>query len=392
MNRENASIGRISRGAMLLAAGWVGFGAPLNAAPVRPQNLRFHSATVTIGACDSLAPVGQWELVTPPQVPAGKKTNALLLDPYNPGTVFLGAENRGILKSVDCGSTWTQISTGRNSSSVNSGEPMSMQMDPRNNQVIYTTSFQGAGGLWKSVNGGVDWDPLFPPGSEVASVVQFNFISNVSMEAANPDHLVVTMHADCVSPNYGPVCEAESTDGGATWTITTVDIGAGSYVQGAGAFILDATTWLFSTYAQGLWLTTDRGHTWTEVTPAGANGVTSGKPQNLPFAPSPAGNYFLGSYQGVLKSVDGRSWTLLPNSGGRTVGLVLGEGGRVYSADQWAPNYHVAFENDLSTWQSVPSPAGLPSDKGALYLAYDAAHHVLYSSNFEGGFWRMRTQ
>jgi hypothetical protein len=28
---------------------------------------------------------------------------------------------------------------------------------------------------------------------------------------------------------------------------------------------------------------------------------------------------------------------------------------------------------------------------GAPYLAYDAAHHILYSSNFAGGLWRVVT-
>jgi hypothetical protein len=29
---------------------------------------------------------------------------------------------------------------------------------------------------------------------------------------------------------------------------------------------------------------------------------------------------------------------------------------------------------------------------GSVYMQYDPKHHVLYSSNFEGGTWRLRTQ
>jgi hypothetical protein len=186
------------------------------------------------------------------------------------------------------------------------------------------------------------------------------------------------------------VCEAESTDAGATWTVTTVPVGVGGWVAGAGAFILDSTTWLFGTYSNGLWLTTDRGATWKNVTPSGASGATGGKTLILPFSPAPDGTYYLAAMEGVLSSKDGRAWSLIPSSGGRTVGFAMG-GGHLYAADQWSLNYRTASDADPTKWSPLPIPSGLPSSLGAPFLAYDAAHHLLYSSNWAGGLWRLAT-
>jgi hypothetical protein len=212
-------------------------------------------------------------------------------------------------------------------------------------------------------------------------------INSIAMEAANPLHLVASMHAVCSAP-YGVVCEAESTNGGSTWTVTTVPVPGTNWVAGAGAFILNATTWLFGTYSNGLWLTTDRGSTWKNVTPAKGSGAMGGKTLILPFSPAPDGTYYLSAMEGILRSSDGETWSLIPNSGGRSVGFAMGNG-HLYSADQWTTNYHAALETAPTVWTSLPTPAAVPSTLGAPYLAYDAAHHLLYSSNWTGGLSRL---
>jgi hypothetical protein len=246
-------------------------------------------------------------------------------------------------------------------------------------------------GLWKSTNGGVDWDQVFTPDTEVFKAVQYNLINSIAMDAHDPRHLIVSMHAHCNPPNT-VVCEAESNDAGATWTLINVPLpGVNDWVAGAGAFILDASTWLFGTYSNGLWLTSDHGKSWSEVTPSGGHGATGGKVLITPFAPAPDGNYYLASMEGVLRSTDGKSWTLIPNSGGREVGFTMGDG-KLYAADQFSPSYHTALQTDDMTWSPLTAPMPLTDTEGAPYLAYDSAHHILYSSNWAGGLWRMVTQ
>jgi hypothetical protein len=42
-------------------------------------------------------------------------------------------------------------------------------------------------------------------------------------------------------------------------------------------------------------------------------------------------------------------------------------------------------------WTSTPMSKAI-EESPAAYLDYDAAHHLLYSSNLDGGFWRFVTQ
>jgi hypothetical protein len=328
------------------------------------------------------------------------------MDPFDPGVLWTSANNLttdaqgnpkegtggGIYKSTDCASTWTLVSTGRNGDLMGLSGALSMVFDPKTQGVIYATAGSesaGNAGLWKSTDGGVDWDQLFPSGSEWATVVQYNLVSSVAIEANNPEHLVVSAHALCEAP-YGPICEAETTDGGATWTITTVPIpGQTDWIAGAGAFILDANSWLFSTYSNGLWLTHDRGATFTNVIPTGATGVTNGKVIVQPFAPGPGGKYYLAGMEGVLTSLDGTSWSLFQGTG-RATGLAF-DTDRIFVSDQWSPSYHVAQARDRTTWTTIAGPPGVPSSQGAPYVAYDTVHHVLYASSWLAGLYRRVT-
>jgi len=357
-----------------------------------------HSASGTatvvvasVASCASLPAAGIWEQITPPGV---DETDALVADPFDSGTVWLGTNNTGLFKSTDCGATWTHVNTGRNGAMLDQGAMESMQLDPVNHGTIYTVAWNGSEGLWKSTNGGVDWDQLFPAGSEVAKVVFANEVSSIAMEANHPNHLIVGMHAVCAAP-YGPICEAESTDGGATWTITHVPAPCTlGYCPGAGAFILDEKTWIFGTYSDGLWLTADRGTNWSNIVPNGAQGATGGKTLNQPFVPDSNGKYYLASQQGILTSSDGKAWSLIPGSGGSAVGFAIG-GGRLYASDQWTLSYNSATVAAPTSWSKLPAPAAPPFQsyqQGGTYLHYDEAHHILYSSNWHGGAWRMVTE
>jgi hypothetical protein len=345
------------------------------------------TATVVVRtprSCSELPEPGIWENISPA---GATETDAVVIDPFDSATVWMGGRGIGIQKSTDCGATWTHVNVGRNGTEVDNGAPGSMAVDPVNEGVMYTTAFMGSNGLWKSTNGGVDWDQLFPEGSEVFEVVQYNLTNSIAMDPNDPTHLIASMHAKCGAP-YLPVCLAETKDAGATWRIVNVDCGASDWVAGAGAFILSENDWLFGSYSNGLWLTRDGGASWDNITPEGASGATGGKTLILPFYPSGQGLYYLAAMEGILRSSDGFAWSLIPNSGGRSVGLAMGDG-RLFSSDQWSAVYRTALESDASNWSTIAPPEGLPSDQGAPYLAYDTERHLLYSSNWNGGLWRV---
>jgi hypothetical protein len=92
--------------------------------------------------------------------------------------------------------------------------------------------------------------------------------------------------------------------------------------------------------------------------------------------------------EGIVRSTDGRTWSFIPNSNGRFVGFAAGDG-RLFAADQWSTSYVTASDRDPTHWTRIPPPADLPADQGAPYLDYDTAHHILYSSNYAAGLWRV---
>jgi hypothetical protein len=102
------------------------------------------------------------------------------------------------------------------------------------------------------------------------------------------------------------------------------------------------------------------------------------------------GTYYLASGQGLVESQNGTSWSQVPNFTSRVVGLAMGNG-TLYAADQWSTSYYSAATSNIGKVTTIPPPAALPSGYGAPYLDYDSAHHVLYSSNYAAGTWRLVT-
>lgn len=361
-----------------------GAGGSAPAAGGSPQHVV--SACPTDGA--EAGSNGKWEEVTPPGVQLstlnGKTiygTQAVLINPFDTSNVIVGLDQQGLFKSTDCASTWTKINTGRNGSTLDTGAQWSMAMSPKHPNIIYAVNGYGSEiGLWKSTNGGVDWDQLFPEGSEVQKTVQYNFVSIVSIDAADENHLVVSFHAPCQGA-YAPSCQAESKDAGANWRLMKsppID-----NFEGAGPMVLNATSWIYAAPANGMWLTTDNGESWKDVTPSGASG------SHYQLYHSPKGEYFVGTGWGVVKSSDGLTWSLIPNSGARLTGIV-GNGKHIWASQQYGGEYYTASEDSPDSWSQLPTPGKpSPADNGGYLLAYDNDHHLLYSTNQAGGLWRV---
>jgi hypothetical protein len=353
-----------------------------------------------VGACDKLGAAGTWEKIMPP---TAKNSQALAMDPFNIGTIWLGASPRGnqgsgqggLFKSTDCGATWSHVNSGTNGTEIDKASIWSLAVDPVTPGVIYVIGQYGPQGLWKSTNGGVDWKQTMPNGGTVASVITAGGnpplagIGSVSMDPKNHLHLVVGAHANCTG-QYAPACGAESIDGGDTWTLFKTSFMSG-WAEQTGPYVIDATTWIYATVFNGMWLTTDRGATWKNVTPTGVIGATGGEYTHRPIPQGPDGTYYLPSVSkgGLLSSTDAKTWTLLPGSpsGSYELGFAIG-GGHIFLGDRNDGSYNMSTDVKPTTWTSLPkSPAG--ANEGAVFLDYDDKHHVLYSSNFEGGTWRM---
>ena len=133
------------------------------------------------------------------------------------------------------------MNTGRNAATFERGNHISMLVDPVDRGVIYVANIHDATNLWKSTNGGVDWDQLFPPGSDVDKIIH-GFADAVSMDPNDHKHLIIGFHDNCEAP-YAPACEAETTDSGATWRLFKLP--TKGWEEGAGPWVIDATTSLY---------------------------------------------------------------------------------------------------------------------------------------------------
>ena len=349
-----------------------------------------------VSDCSHLAAAGKWENVTPPvkELPGNAPCpygGAFVMNPQDPATVYVGSCNEGLWKSTDCGASWSHIDTGKNGDVLDGGRQWTFVIDPTDPQVLYTNSGYGSksNGAFKSTNGGVDWEQIWPPSDPVeAKIVEYNFVGGVAMDPSDHRHLLITFHAKCAAP-HPEACFGESKDAGATWRM--VD-GQADWAGGEGQaayFLENGKTWLWGSQSNGLWRTPDAGATWAAVTDKQAQGHGAGQ-----MYQSKVGVFYLPVLGGILRSPDGIKWDIVPNSGNIMMGMT-GNGTTMWASRgfPWDPstNLYEPFwsspESDGLTWTQMTSPQ--LSNGGE--LQYDADHHLLYSSNLGAGFWRVVT-
>jgi hypothetical protein len=110
---------------------------------------------------------------------------------------------------------------------------------------------------------------------------------------------------------------------------------------------------------------------------------------------SKSGVFYLPVLNGILRSEDGITWDIVPNSGSIMNGMT-GSGTTMWASRgfPWDPStdlyepFWSSPESDGIAWTQMPSP--MLSNGGE--LAYDAHHHLLYASNLGAGFWRVVTE
>ena len=344
------------------------------------------------GCSTTSADVGVWKNITPPQVDLTIGDffgmQAMVVDPINPSTIYVGRAMDGIYKSSDCGANWVKISTGRNARSMASGRSWTMVIDPNNPEVIFTNQGYGASGVFKTANGGIDWDQVLSP--NITSAVPYGgFVGDIAMDPTDSRHLLVGWHADCLPP-HSRACFAETKDSGASWALRDGDP---SWLGGEGTSyqILDDKTWIFSSQSNGLWRSGDSGTSWQQI--PGAS-ISHGNGQ---LYRAKSGAFYLGTAHGIIYSVDGVSWAMLPNSGRLIMGLV-GDGNRLYASNAYPYNppgiepylpYLSGAEGPSSRFTVLSSPM-MRNGGGRLHL--DSMRHILYSTNLNAGLWRMVTQ
>jgi photosystem II stability/assembly factor-like uncharacterized protein len=357
-------------------------------------------AAAAPGTCNELGRTGEFQEITPPPVKAGfgqpsvkdgGGTFALAADPVNHGTLYLGTLWQGLWKTTDCGATWKKIS-GRNSAEINSGMNWTLTVDPQNPLIVYTNSGYGTNSLYRSNNGGKDWDVIWPPAKgKLASAFTYNFANVVALDPENSAHVLLTFHESCLAPHPN-TCIAETFDRGATWKL--ID-GRPEWVGNEGQvifFLNDSKTWLWGSSSNGFWRTQDSGGSWQAIP-----GMTTSHLQGSQVARAANGAFYVNGADGIWSSPDGTapSWKAVPNTGPISGGLVA-NGTALYASTCYSGNSckpsDVRFlsspESDGRNWSRMDNP---PMNQGGT-MAYDPGYNLLYASGLQAGLWRVKVK
>jgi photosystem II stability/assembly factor-like uncharacterized protein len=205
------------------------------------------SANASVSPTADPAPV-TWTRVFPPEDTAtvGKIITSITNSYYNSNYVLAADSLKGIYKSTDGGTSWTQVYNGTGVSYVHVARYIATQPTADTEKVFASRRVNGTWQILKSTNGG---------NSFTALSTTFNFpITSLIADSASPQYLYVTTWGAGVY---------RSTDMGSTFTqITTTN---GVYNPNVYSLAVDDTkdTLVIGT-EYGLFTSNDRGLTWVD--------------------------------------------------------------------------------------------------------------------------------
>ena len=212
-------------------------------------------------------PIDVWTQMTLPGLVAGDYCQSIVVDPVNPGTLITGCGNNDGRKikwyrSTDYGDTWTLI----NNTAMN-GNPWGFSIDPNPSRdpstapTLYSPAGYGSMGIWKSTDGGSNWNRLTSADTVYAPYNPFgptDVYHTAILPDDMPNHLLVTYHYGFKDNPNNEGGFGESWDGGQNWVIHQPPAGVGSshYV-----IPISATTWCVISQEtdRGIWRTTTAG-------------------------------------------------------------------------------------------------------------------------------------
>lgn len=251
-----------------------------------------------------------WALAGPQEL--GGRTRALAIDQRNSDIIIAGGVSGGIWKSIDGGNSWEMKTNPNQNMSVTS-----VAQDPTNPDVWYYASGEFRGnsasdrsysasyfgtGIFKSTDNGETWSRLSATkDTDTNWNSQYDYISRIVVNPTNGDVYFAS----------NGVGVYKSTDGGSSFTNVLGELGAYRYtdvvINKEGDILAAVSENAANSSGEqprtpGLYLSTDDGSSWTDVTPS--DFPSTHDRTYLAFAPSASDTAYSLTYEGTGEQED----------------------------------------------------------------------------------------
>lgn len=329
-------------------------GTTCYALAIDPSNSSIVYAVMPQGIFKSIDGALHWELAA--GFDGDFRASNLVIDPWDPATLYASGYTGTVFKSVDAGRSWTP-----------SGPPLgrgihSLSIDPSNPATIYAVTAGGSLGIavFKSLDSGFSWEQILSDfGHRYASLV---------LDPTNPQILYAGTWGERLR---------KSLDGGQTWQPLTDTPTVELFVESLVFDPLESST-LYAATEYGVFKSVDVGRSWS----AARKGLGTIGVKGLAIDSENPSTLYGGTGYGLFKSVDaGQSW-FRTTTGFAVDALLLAprDPSVLYIGTNTGTYKSV---NAGATWRKLDIG---PGDPRVSALAMDPDHTEVYAGTVDGVF------
>jgi photosystem II stability/assembly factor-like uncharacterized protein len=312
----------------------------------------------------------KWRMIGPHR---GGRTVGATGSPQQPNVFYIGVNNGGVWKSIDYGRTWSPVFDQQSTGSI--GDVL---VAPSNPNTLYVGSGEGlqrpdlsvGNGIYKSTDAGETWTHL-----GLENVQQ---VGGLAIDPTNENRVFVA----ALGHPYGPNPERgvyRTLDGGKTWEkVLYKDENTGAIqvsIDPKNPNIIYADMWAgrqgpwengaWNGPESGLFKSIDGGTTWTKLT-TGLPGIQQGLGRiGFSIAPSNPNRLYATvdaeEQGGVYRSDDaGQSWTRI-----QTDNRIWGRGSDFAELKVDPQNADIVYSADVVVWKSIDGGKSWNAFRGA---------------------------
>jgi len=239
----------------------------------------------------------RWErMMVPRSEPTGVRPDPRLVSAEQL-KVFNSRKNRKLDNAL-AGAAWTYIGLPTDTTSIaGNGRVNRLTFYPGNNNIIYACT--PAGGLWKTINGGISW-------STNTDLLPVLATSDLVIDPINPSIMYLAT-GDADAYDGASIGVLKSTDGGNTWDTTglyhTLQVSGPAYLKNGRLLISPLRdSSIYCGTNLGLAYSVNAGLTW--------NNLFNGDVRDMAFEPGHPTTMYASTYDGKFyRSTDGLNFT-----------------------------------------------------------------------------------